>query len=129
MPKNMFNPKVAESTVHDFFSDAKFEIRIREVTLPANVKYLYGAPLTTEDGVNYEMSGEDIKCVLANTVDTTGLTNPKDRVFAAYFTGGFNQNKVEAALGAPLDIAEVRKAMEIQLDIYPWQAAPVDITF
>ena len=129
MPKNMFNPYIAESSVHDFYSDAKFEIRIREVILPEGVVYPYGAPLTTEDGVNYVMSGEDIKCLLANDADTTGLTDPKDREVAAYFTGGFNQNKVEDALGGELDPLEVAKARGIQLDIYPWQPAPEPIMF
>jgi hypothetical protein len=148
MARNMFNPLKAVSSTHDFFSDAKFEIRIREVVLPEDVVYPYGTPLTTDDGINYEVfsvpvSGGDsesdayegIKCLLANTIDTNGLTDPLDRTVAAYFTGGFNQNKVEAALTAinkaptglnPFDVA---KAREIQIDIYPWQTAPVPIEF
>ena len=129
MSKNMFNPLIAKSTTHDFFSDAKFEIRIRPVILPEDVEYEYGTPLTTVDGVNYTMSGTDIKCLLANTVDTNGLTDPADREVAAYFTGGFNQNVVERALGADITPAEIAKAREIQIDIEPWQEAPVPITF
>jgi hypothetical protein len=129
MASNLFSPHIAESSVHDFFSDAKFEIRIREVILPEDVVYKYGTPLTTTDGINYEMSGTEIKCLLANTIDTTGMTDPKSREVAAYFTGGFNQNKVEDALGSALDPVDVAKAREIQIDIYPWQKAPVPISF
>ena len=131
---NMFKPSIAVSQVHDFFSDTKFEIRIRPVILPEDVVYLYGTPLTSSDGINYEASETDIKCLLANTVDTNGLTDPKSREVAAYFTGGFNQNKVEAALDSlgltvPLDPLDIAKAREIQIDICPWQEAPEQITW
>ena len=129
MPKNMFNPYIAQSTTHDFYSDAKFEIRIRPVILPQNVVYQFGTPLTTEDGINYEMSATDIKCLLANTVDTNDLDDPADREVAAYFTGGFNQNVIERALDDEITPHEIAKAREIQIDIWPWQEAPVPITF
>jgi len=122
----MFNPLVAQSTVHDFFSDAKFEIRIRPVILPENVIYEFAMPLTTVDGINYTMSGTDIKCLLANTTNTN---DDGEREVAAYFTGGFNQNKVEAALGTSLDPLEVAKAREIQIDIWPWEEASEPIEF
>ena len=136
MGQNLFNSLVAQSTTHDFFSDAKFPIRIRPVTLPANVAYLFGTPLTTTDGINYTVSGTGIKCLLANSIDTDGLTDPRDREVAAYFTGGFNQNVVEFALqeatgnaAAALTPAAVATAREIQIDIWPWQEAPMPITF
>lgn len=130
MSQNMFNPHIAQSTTHDFFSDAKFEIRIREVILPENVEYKFGTPLTSEDGVNFEASGTRIMALLANTVNTNGLTDPKDREVAAYWTGGFNQRVVEWALGEELDVEEIIEARsERQIDIYPWQEAPVPITF
>jgi len=137
--RNMFSPFIAESDTHDFFSDAQFEIRIRPVILPEGVEYKFGTPLTTADGVNYEAAVTNIFCVLANNENTTDLTDPKDREVAAYYTGGFNGNKVDAALeilGFPvipgainqritdMDTIEARRN---QIDIKPWQEAPVPI--
>jgi hypothetical protein len=127
--RNLYNPQISQSTVDDLYNGTLIPRKVRPVTVEGTGVIKRGTPLTSTDGDTFVKftPGQGPGTVTEPSTGVFSLTlnhgilgillfdvdaDDEDEASGAVLgiSGEFNQNKIEEALDAELDPADVMEA-------------------
>lgn len=121
--RNLYHPVIAQSETDDLYNGTLIPRKYWPAAVSGSGIIPRGSPLTTDDGVTFTVSTENIMAILIFDIDTDETEEAQNACLG--ISGEFNKNKIEEALkkfygtDTSLDDLEVVSAWKQSIYIEP----------